>query len=291
MSRSDYQLAIVLAAVACVGVSSNAQAQLSTSTTEPVQTSTSTTETVQATSEAVPDWVGKLPLTLPEAFAALLESNPDDYTGHGFQVKPGQFDPFKTYLVQGAWLHGIGCPRPGTRIVVCVFNPVTQQCEFEERTTPNPGEICVEDTSDDRMEGLLLAKTGPTENFASAFARIVGIKGTVITELGWDIRKHGPGTRFGPNGSHCGGGAPRWNIGTDQGIVFIGCNSVPPSVDTNGQAWIRQRWTFPTPITAQSLAILFDEGTDTNPDFFGAAILDNITINGVIVGKGAVNAR
>jgi hypothetical protein len=285
---SRYQLAMVLAAVACLGVGSNTQAQLSTLTTEPVQTTTSTTETVQATSQAVPDWVGKLPLTLPEAFAALLQSSPDDYTGDGFQVKPGQFDPFKTYLVQAAWLHGIGCPRPGTRIVVCVFNPVTEQCDFEERTTL-AGEVCVENTSDDRTEGLLLAKTGPTENFASAFARIVGIKNTAITELGWDIRKFGLETKLGPSGSHCGGGAPRWNIGTDQGTVFVGCNSSVGDLD--GQAWIRQRWTFSPPITANSLAILYDEGTDTGPDFFGAAILDNITINGVIVGKGAVNAR
>ena len=285
--RSDYLLAIVLA-VACLGLSGNAQAQLSTSTTEPVQTSTSTTQTVQATSETLPDWVGKLPLTLPEAFATLLASSPDDYTGEGFQVKPGQFDPFKTYLVQAAWLHGIGCPRPGTRIVVCDVDPVTGQCNFREDTTP-AGEVCVENTSDDRTEGLLLAKTGPTENFASAFARIVGIKDTVITQLGWDIRKHGPGSKLGPSGSHCGGGAPRWNIGTDQGIIFVGCNS--SIIDIPGQAWIRQRWEFPGGITAQSLAILFDEGTDTGPDFFGAAILDNITINGVIVGKGAVNAR
>jgi len=35
-----------------------------------------------------------------------------------------------------------------------------------------------------------------------------------------------------------------------------------------------------------SLTIVFDEGTDTGPDFFGAAILDDIDVNGTLVGQG-----
>ena len=34
---------------------------------------------------------------------------------------------------------------------------------------------------------------------------------------------------------------------------------------------------------------MFDEGTDTGPDFFGAAILDNIDVNGTLVGQGPGN--
>jgi hypothetical protein len=35
-----------------------------------------------------------------------------------------------------------------------------------------------------------------------------------------------------------------------------------------------------------SISILFDEGQDTGPDNFGVAILDNINVNGTLVGKG-----
>ena len=36
----------------------------------------------------------------------------------------------------------------------------------------------------------------------------------------------------------------------------------------------------------KSIAIVFDEGQDTGPDNFGLAILDNIDVNGVLVGQG-----
>jgi len=55
---------------------------------------------------------------------------------------------------------------------------------------------------DNKNEGLLLAKTGPTNNNASAGATINGVRGDVLTEVGFDIR----------NGTHCGAGAPRFNI-------------------------------------------------------------------------------
>lgn len=66
------------------------------------------------------------------------------------------------------------------------------------------------DTNDRRVEGFLLVKTGPTENFASATAELRGVEGTVVEEVGYDIRK--PIGPFDPRGSHCGGGAPRFNI-------------------------------------------------------------------------------
>jgi hypothetical protein len=243
------------------------------------------TETV---TQELPDWVGKLPFTLPAA-AALLVHEPDDYTG-GFQVKPSQFDPGKTYLVQAAWLHGIGCPTNARTVVI---NAAGTAIEEGPRTTDTACPVGQSDASDSRVEGLLLAKTGPQANFANATARVVGVKNQLITELGWDIRKWGPGSIFGASGSHCGGGAPRWNVQTDAGFLFIGCNSpVPPSIQFPGEAWIRMTWVFPVPVQVQSLAIVFDEGTDLGgPDFFGAAILDNININGVRVGRGATDAR
>jgi hypothetical protein len=267
-----------------------AMAQLSTQTA---------TQTTQTATQATADWIGKLPLATAEGAAALVQ-DPDDYTGGDFQVKPLTFDPFKTYLVQSTWLTGTGCP---TNAKIVVFNAMGN---LEERTTTDTA-CPTNDQKDSRVEGLLLAKTGPTANVAAAFARIVGVKGKVLTELGWDIRKAG-GNTFTANGSHCGNGAPRWNIELQDGrFFFLGCNSPVADQITPGEAWIRQRWGVNAPLSAfnastgilevisgqviKSLSIAFDEGSDTGPDFFGAAILDNIDINGGLVGRGATVAN
>jgi hypothetical protein len=150
--------------------------------------------------------------------------------------------------------------------------------------------------------GLLLAKTGPTANFASATADLVNVKGITLMELGYDIRKAG-GSTGSPLGSHCGAGAPRFDVVTTDGTVhFIGCNSPPGAITAASNGWLRLRWVadvfgtiaaFP-PITSaetvQRIVIVFDEGQDTGPDFFGVAILDNIDVNGTLVGAGPVNA-
>jgi hypothetical protein len=72
-------------------------------------------------------------------------------------------------------------------------------------------------------------------------------------------------------------------------------------VEGSSTGWVRLRWgagelaaAFP-PITptdvVQRIVIVFDEGTDTGPDSFGAAILDNIDVNGTLVGEGSVTAN
>jgi len=42
-------------------------------------------------------------------------------------------------------------------------------------------------------------------------------------------------------------------------------------------------------LTADRILILFDEGQDPSggPDQFGAAVLDNVDVNGVMVGRGS----
>jgi hypothetical protein len=164
------------------------------------------------------------------------------------------------------------------------------------------------DASDSHNQGLLLAKTGPTANYASAGAEITGVKGITLTELGYDIRKIGLDSRAGARGSHCGAGAPRFNVTAADGVTydFIGCNSgaTPATGEFDGQGWIRLRWGNGTifafaangpqagqivnisGITVSRIRIVFDEGQDAGPDFFGLAVLDNIDINGTLVGRG-----
>lgn len=222
------------------------------------------------------------------------------YAATHFEVVPNEFDPGRSSLVQASWLAGIGCPtaQPAGQ----VFQPPTFETTAPESIT-DPA-CLTGDPNDKGVEGLLLAKTGPTANNASAFAVVTNPPAT-ITELGWDIRKPGADLSAGPRGSHCGAGAPRWNITTSDGkLFFIGCNSPPATTQTPGQAFVRMRWgagtlAFPQSagdvptalgsLDVRSLAIVFDEGTDTGPDNVGLAILDNIDVNTVLVGEGATN--
>jgi hypothetical protein len=218
------------------------------------------------------------------------------YAGHRhFQVKPREFAPFGTPLITADWIEGIGCPTEARTVV--------GNADLSAPAGPGPDytdPACTTGDRDRDVEGLLLSKTGPTANFASAQALITNPPDT-ITELGWDIRKPGPDGAAGPRGSHCGAGAPRWNIETDQGRFFIGCNSPAATTQVSGTGYTRLRWgasTLAVPgfvggvptalgdLDVEGLRIVFDEGYDTGPDNFGLAILDNIDINGVLVGRG-----
>ncbi len=115
---------------------------------------------------------------------------------------------------------------------------------------------------------------------------------TATFHLGYDYR----------NGGHCGAGAPRFNVDTDQGFFFVGCaNAVQSPAPQDPEQWTRTNSVlttcgtecFPGPIpvgaTIKSINIVFDEGTDTaNNDTqgIGLAVLDNIDINGKVITRG-----
>ena len=217
-------------------------------------------------------FVGRALLSVGVA-AAMVHPASAQTESRGFAVIPFVFDPGNTHLVASEWEEGTGCPTNAT-----TFDGTTTSTYTDPACTMG-------DPTDKRVQGLLLAKTGPTGNFASAGATLKGVKGMPITELGYDIRKPGPAAD--PAGSHCGAGAPRFNITTQDGAtLFIGCNS-PPGVPVQGTGWLRLRWTVAIP-PVKSIEIVFDEGQDTSggPDMFGLAVLDNIDVNGVRVGHG-----
>ena len=93
-----------------------------------------------------------------------------------------------------------------------------------------------------------------------------------------------------------------WTIvAAPDGSFFLGCNSPEPVVASAGDGWQRLRWGGNTPLLAysatsgqlvpvtgavQSLSIVFDEGQDAGSDNFGLAVLDNVDVNGTLVGQG-----
>ena len=216
-------------------------------------------------------------------------------TGHWFDVRAGEFDPLKTHLVKATWVNGIGCP---TNASTAAFDgDVVPGDPYTDAACPTG------DPSDRHVRGLLLAKTGPTANVAAAVAEIKRVRGRTLAELGYDIRK--PAGASDNRGSHCGAGAPRFNVETADGsLYFVGCNSPSADVATVGDGWIRLRWGGSSPLmafgssglvdikgmTVKSISIVFDEGQDTGPDNFGLAVLDNIDVNGRLLGNGRVAA-
>lgn len=187
---------------------------------------------------------------------------------------PFVFDPEGVNLAHASWIAGIGCaPGGGT----------------------DPGCLAW-DPRDIRNEGLLLAKTGLTANAASAGVQITGATGALF-ELGYDLRK--PLLAAAPRGSHCGAGAPRFNVISAGVRYFVGCSSPAAAETALGAGWIRLRWSGTAlvgvgpagPVSLDgapidSIAIVFDEGQDAGPDNFGIAVLDNIDVNGEIAGRG-----
>jgi hypothetical protein len=162
------------------------------------------------------------------------------------------------------------------------------------------------DPKDKEVEGLLLMKNGPTSNNASAGATITGLANNLtLTELGYDIPKSlmlgcGGGV---PPGSTAVTESPRFNIVTSAGSFFITCASTPTTSLVTGVGWVRLRWGPPvmaypagatrplqtnelTRVTGivKSIEIVFDEAED--PVGLAAIVLDNIDINGVLVGRG-----
>jgi hypothetical protein len=183
-------------------------------------------------------------------------------------VAPSKYDPSNTKLVASQWITGIGCPTNAKQS----SGPV-----YTDTACPDG------DPADKDNKGLLMAKTGPTTNNAAAFAQLKDVPSPDVIELGYDLRK--PDGQFDPRGSHCGGGAPRFEVVTTSGTVEFGpgCNNVPATT-TVGSGWIRLRWATDLH-NVKAVYIAFDEGQDTGPDNFGAAVLDNIDMNGKIVGR------
>jgi hypothetical protein len=178
-----------------------------------------------------------------------------DESGQNAQKKfsgtPFEYDPGHTGIVAAAWVKHLGLPQG----------------------------------NDKNRFGLILSKNGTTPTNASAGLVVNGVKGLHLTELGFDVR----------NGGHCGAGAPRFNVVTNDGVTrFYGCTYGTHTPSTPAPGWQRVRYltsvsypgapAFTSGLTVTSISIDFDEGTDIGPDFSGMVVLDNIDVNGALIG-------
>jgi len=125
-----------------------------------------------------------------------------------------------------------------------------------------------------------MQKPEPTSVMTGPTARVVGVEGIRLTSLGFDYRLDG----------HCGAGAPRFNITTEDGLIhFFGCHYGNHSVVEGYPNWRRVRFTpadsyppggFDLPVI--KIGIEFDEGPDQGPGF---ATMTNFYINDVVINR------
>jgi len=154
------------------------------------------------------------------------------------------------------------------------------------------------DTKGNGNFALYFQKLTTTATNAAGFAVITGLEGQKVSELtylAWDHR----------TGGHCGAGAPRWDVfvtglSTTQYTLFLGCAAAIHTPVSGAPEWTTDSYSGAAIVTVggsnagltadqqadaaagtiTGLIIVFDEGTDTGPDFTGFVFLDNITVNG-----------
>jgi len=135
---------------------------------------------------------------------------------------------------------------------------------------------------DSRQQGLLLSKTSAASNQAQAGVVIRTVEGITLTELGYDIR----------NGGQCTAMSPRFVVVTSDDVVHkIGC-STGSSQPAPAAGWKRLRFDPANPAQTspviqagskvKSIYLVLDGGPESGASL---VVLDNIDINGTLVGK------
>ena len=118
---------------------------------------------------------------------------------------------------------------------------------------------------------LHLEKNCSTATNAAAGADITGFTGQTFTSGSFTLAST----------SQCQGGSPRFDVVTTNGLFFLGCNNVTPTINGNGTA----TYTFTAAtIAAGGNQVPFPTGTiqsiDVLIDVQGVADLSNIMVNG-----------
>ena len=142
-------------------------------------------------------------------------------------------------------------------------------------------------TTDPRNRGLALAESASASAGTWAGAVIQNVTGISLTELGFDFRAS----------IQCSTNSLQFVVITTDGVKHTvgGCTSSPTTPPSSAPAgWMRLRFdpsqATPTPISktdhVQSISIELDKGSTSTG---GIAVIDNIEINGVPVGKWATS--
>src|SRR5262245_47121664 len=190
-----------------------------------------------------------------------------------------------TWTTDGA-AEGKGQGKADLSVRAAEFDP-EHQCDAAAAWVRNIGLTA---SNDAFAFALLMHKLCSTETNAAAFGLISGVKGELLigpNALGFDYKDVNEGFV-----AHCGAGAPRFNVSLSDGSFhFIGgCANGGHSESPRGTGWAQVRFQpqdtapafppLPTIATIVSIALVFDEGSDQDPNGSPEIVLDNIFING-----------
>jgi hypothetical protein len=136
-------------------------------------------------------------------------------------------------------------------------------------------------TTDPRNRGLVLAKDASAPANAWAGAVIQNVTGMSLTELSFDFRASIP----------CSADSPHFVVVTMDGTTqtYGGCKSSSAAPTSAPTGWTHLQFdlsqaTRATNSPVQSISLVLDKGTTSTGSI---AVIDNIQVNGVPVGKGA----
>ena len=175
---------------------------------------------------------------------------------NGLKVQPAEFDPQRLCDAKPAWIKGIG-----------LF------------------------ADDDAFAyAFRMHKLCSTDTNAASFGVISGVKGQTLigpTALGFDFKNANAGFV-----AHCSAGSPRFNVTMSDGSFHFvgGCGHGTFTPDVPATGWTRVRFdpqdpnqafpVVPTNATIASIALVFDKGSDVDPNGSPEIVLDNIFVNG-----------
>ena len=175
------------------------------------------------------------------------------------------------------------------RIAAAEFDP-QHDCDAAAAWVKNIGLTAANDAF---AYGFLMHKLCSTDFNAAAFGLISGVKGQTLIgadALGFDYKEANGGFL-----AHCGAGAPRFNVSMSDGSFHFvgGCGNGTKTPSPRGTGWIQVRFDpqsplqafppVPTNATIVSISLVFDEGSDSDPNGSPEIVLDNIFINGRFV--------
>ena len=181
--------------------------------------------------------------------------------GAALKIQPAEFDPEHVCEAKPDWVRGVGLFAPDDRFAAA----------------------------------FVMRKPCSTATNAAAFGLISGVKGETLIgldALGFDYKNSNGGFA-----AHCGAGAPRFQVVTSDGsFSFLGgCANATKFSDVPATGWTRVRIDpqnpgqafpmVPTNATIVNIALVFDEGPDTDPNGSPEIVLDNIFINGKFATK------
>jgi hypothetical protein len=190
---------------------------------------------------------GASSLSVPVTLTVPGREREDDDEGSSIRAVAYTYDPADTGAVASRWVYGAGVPG---------------------------------DVTDPTNQGLVLANNASASSQTRAGVILSNVEGLTLSMLGYDLRQ----------GSLCSARGPRFVVVTNDEVAHtVGDCRSANAQPTQVKGWTRFQFdpAQATPAiapssTVKSIALMLDDGPEASG---GMAVLDNINVNGTLVGR------